>query len=558
MCTVATTVVCNAHWSDAQSRRGRAVKTLDDWLRDTTSASDPTAALEAAEDLAGDRAGELRTLLKHLDEHHAADRVRLRRVALRSAQSGVDEVAVSTVRAAGRVLVRTLGEAGEAERFFRAAGRQFATSPRRASWSRLVLAAHRLFDAPLIVNELADQALQHAQGRDERTALAVALHRIGRTSEAVGLLDALEAHPTPDAWALANAWRDVERPERAVAVLRAALQRDDPAEHLRVIQAFAGDGHSEQVTEAIAAADASATTADHWRGLARVLHRIDAGPDAVRARLERGVTAAVTAEERADLAAAYISLLRDAEAAQALGRVHQRPEPMDTSKRKPGDFPSDAAGLFDHLRSGLSSAQLGEIAAADWGMSYDEHLAALQHIVDTGRLQRPLPYEPAEVLALTRWSDGEGTDHLARAFACATLLLGDPDGHVNTWAPLVESALVLGQPALHLCESHAAWQWSVAYRPDGEASVAALWALAVLRVAQDPMDERLGWLVDQLAVAESCVRRLPAGGLAAHVLEFTVSAERWRHLTRTMLVPRRGVPAVARLLEVLGEGATQA
>jgi hypothetical protein len=80
----------------------------------------------------------------------------------------------------------------------------------------------------------------------------------------------------------------------------------------------------------------------------------------------------------------------------------------------------------------VDPGMLAEIAAADYGNDQAEHLAALQAIHSTTIVPSPLPWEPAEVLNLMRWSEpndpawapsGRGErGYIMRAYCCAVLL----------------------------------------------------------------------------------------------------------------------------------------
>src|SRR5207244_1506392 len=94
----------------------------------------------------------------------------------------------------------------------------------------------------------------------------------------------------------------------------------------------------------------------------------------------------------------------------------------------------------------------------DYGDRASEHRSELERIRKGVDLEKPLTWEPNEVLSLFRWSDFVSEKrlkqpeefHLARAFCCCALLL-IPDVHgnrepfdVDALAPLIESCLELG------------------------------------------------------------------------------------------------------------------
>lgn len=104
--------------------------------------------------------------------------------------------------------------------------------------------------------------------------------------------------------------------------------------------------------------------------------------------------------------------------------------------------PSDST-LWVWLRSRINDAMLEKIAAADYGMNFEEYLRVLKRIRDEpwssnevvvrpskGKAQIPLWYPALEVLELMRWSEPENSKqnsdqtigHLMRAFCCVVLL----------------------------------------------------------------------------------------------------------------------------------------
>lgn len=123
-------------------------------------------------------------------------------------------------------------------------------------------------------------------------------------------------------------------------------------------------------------------------------------------------------------------------------------------------YPPAQDALFSFLRPRVTDDMLSVVAKCDYGSSWEAHLAELERIRSGEDLDRPIGWEPNEVLCLFRWG-GEENDksfrdpvafHTALAFCCAALLRV-PD-HVenrslfesDTLAPLIESCLFLGEP----------------------------------------------------------------------------------------------------------------
>ena len=122
-------------------------------------------------------------------------------------------------------------------------------------------------------------------------------------------------------------------------------------------------------------------------------------------------------------------------------------------------FPASADLLLDVSRRQVDDGMLAEIAAADYGMDGDVHLAELRLIHDQGVIPAPLRWHPGEVLELIRWSNPEDPahkpgctgrrGHQMRAFACAALLLrgdgGRPRGRRGHVGPVPRQRQALGQ-----------------------------------------------------------------------------------------------------------------
>jgi hypothetical protein len=124
--------------------------------------------------------------------------------------------------------------------------------------------------------------------------------------------------------------------------------------------------------------------------------------------------------------------------------------------------------LRDWVAPRLDASMVEEIANADYGDDAAEHRRAIEELRHVRRLPGELPWHPAEVLALTRWSTVDGATlgasaarrpHLMRLFCClllvrATTAHGSP---VDSLTPLVESAVELGPDAVDAAASYLAW-----------------------------------------------------------------------------------------------------
>ncbi|WP_345682466.1 hypothetical protein [Novipirellula caenicola] len=112
--------------------------------------------------------------------------------------------------------------------------------------------------------------------------------------------------------------------------------------------------------------------------------------------------------------------------------------------------------------SHVDDAMRREIAAADYGQDFDEHLEQLTAI-RSGKILAPMRWEPKEVLELIRWSEPEDPTwspgstgdrgHWMRLFACGTLLRAAAEpanegyftGEDSTTVQLIDSAIKLGE-----------------------------------------------------------------------------------------------------------------
>lgn len=161
-------------------------------------------------------------------------------------------------------------------------------------------------------------------------------------------------------------------------------------------------------------------------------------------------------------------------------------------------FDPDPNALLAWLRPRIGDDMLAEIAAADYGMDLDEHLAALRRIRDDGAVLAPMGWEPKEVLELIRWSEPDDPTwkpgstgergHLMRTFACTALIraaaepanFGYFSGENQTVIQLIASVLTLGQDAQRATLQLLTWR--VLREPD-DPEERPFFALGVLLLA---------------------------------------------------------------------------
>lgn len=191
-------------------------------------------------------------------------------------------------------------------------------------------------------------------------------------------------------------------------------------------------------------------------------------------------------------------------------------DPLDAAVRATlAQFAPDPDALLAWLRPRIDDDMLAEIAAADYGMDADAHLAALRRIRDSGAVLVSLGWEPKEVLELIRWSEPEDPTwrpgstgergHLMRAFCCAALIRAAAEpanadtisGENQTVIQLIASALTLEPAAQRAALQLLAWRLLHALGDPEERPFFALGVL--LLVVALGLDERGAILCDLCA-----------------------------------------------------------
>jgi len=351
--------------------------------------------------------------------------------------------------------------------------------------------------------DLADLARAQVEQAGDMAAARALLERAETAALTAGG-DALRA-----LWSVAVVWKepvgDPGRARRTLELATAAAEDVGTLTSLAIAwRSLIGDGNA--IRAALARAETLADTAaawleaaEGWRDFGDSDRDRTWAPDDVRRCLEAAVAAdpPPTAEERVAIAAGFRRWLGDdARAAD----VAPPPASFDDAPRarRLGGFDARAQALLDAVRARITPRSLDRIAGADYGSNHRKHLDGLTELRDTGRFAPPLDWYPREVLELTRWSRGDKTDHVARAFACAVLALDWPAPETaqacdlgDVVAPLVESAWALGldEPL----EAHLAWLAEVV--PDAEPLGWAVLALILTLARRAPDDPRLPDLI---------------------------------------------------------------
>jgi hypothetical protein len=392
-------------------------------------------------------------------------------------------------------------------------------------------------------DDLCDVAVAWAECVDRETGVALLLEA-----------EALASNGSARPWTLANAWRSVDDPGAVHRVLDAAL-RDATSSEDAVHVASAWRSHQEvdEARRALRRAEELAATALEWLEIGESALDAGLGDDPVRHAVERAEALATDEDVRGRVSSAYKQWLNDEDAASRAGPRGVRPEALRERVRRLADWETSASGLFDWLRARATPDMLASIASADYGMNADRNLAALRDICETGLVPRRLGWEPHEVIALTRWSTGEGVDHLQRALCCVLLCLApdDLDELVTNGPILAESCMALGAEASRLAELFFAWRSETEESVDeddpdsiGPEQPIALLLLFLLHAAAVPDDPRLETLAHMLTEHPCYTIETVAGWIAG-----PMRPELWNELVDRILLPIKGThPAAARLL----------
>ena len=353
-------------------------------------------------------------------------------------------------------------------------------------------------------------------------------------------------------WMVAIAWRDDVRDDaraRQALALATAETHDIGTLTSLTVAWWSLFRDQEALRGALVRAETIASTAGDWLQVAEAYRdggdggregTWDAG--GVRRCLEASLEAAPSPEERMEIAAGFRRWLGEPARATQVAPARHVPEPVrhfeDWAHRDPH-------ALLDRARDLLPAEDLAAIASADYGSDYHKHLQALAEIHATGLVPTPLSWYPLEVLALTRWRQGEATDHGQRAFVCAVLALDRavPESRQagaldDILAPLVESAWALGLDS----ELEHLLVWLAEVIADHDECIWALLALVLSTARRAPADPRLPALVERLVDMESAAQdqRPAAGWLWRKYFDDPLCKPLWDALITEVLGAARG------------------
>ncbi|OJT16622.1 hypothetical protein BO221_49290 [Archangium sp. Cb G35] len=386
----------------------------------------------------------------------------------------------------------------------------------------------------------------------------------GDLEEARGLLEraerlSLERGDYRELWSIALKWSEsLHDKERARSLLELATTGTSDIQTLTALTiAWRSMFQDEDALRgALVRGETLARTLEDWLVLAEGYRD---GGDSSRegtwdpVGVQRCLEAALAAEpapsdpQREQLAVAFRRWLGDeARAAQLAPTMRSLESEAVPWRHFEGWEARDPRALLHRLRTRLRPEDLTAMANADYGSGAGKHHQALLEIQATGTFPLPLPWEPREVLELTRWTRGADTPHVRRAFACTVLALdvvlpiSQQMGELeDSLAPLLESAWALGLDAE--LEQLLVWLADVMEPAAGYAW--PLFALVLTLARRAPGDPRLGPLVAAFeAVEPEASDPHPDFGALLCATGNERYRDLWHELATEVLDPARGLP----------------
>ena len=456
------------------------------------------------------------------------------------AMAGTD---VGVYRSVSRIQRTRLSDPAAAARTLAAgAAALLAADPPTTDWCLLADGWERLGD-----HDAALDYLRHASASARTSADCCA----------VGELDRAEALATTvhDRIAIAKACDDAQDFDRLTANLAAAIDAiasvDDAVATMRALELF--DAGDDERTRCYAGSARYAKTASELIALSRIAptreesQRCLDAADPIAGPLERQRIAMLSRRPSGEWDDSRIPQLTPAEL-------------MPWSARSLG-WPHEPARLFDLLRARVDADTISEIAGSDYGMDIVEHTAALEQIV-AGRVPHPLAWHPLEVLQLTRWTEGDEIDHVARAFCTCVLSLDEAgptsmhDGNESTIPVLLHSCLVLGTEMIDAAIGfYAAFAGSCR---DPVVRAFAELAMVVAAAWRDADDPRIAEVVRRLIHEEPTLRKqavLVESGWLLGCTNFDQRHALFRALVQSVLAPVVGHhPQLTQLASLVAGG----
>jgi hypothetical protein len=511
-------------------------RTIDDWMRaagSETSADGVERVLrEAMADVT--HAYEWRIVVAGLDKLASVPAGVSREIAERTLAAGIAEREVWPIRDAAAIRARTLGDPGGARQALEAGVQMFEAAQRSPAvdaiaWRGPVRGYEWVLLGQAFATILQDPDASRAcleRGRDQARAIANAEDLLSIASAWAEHLDRdggiamiaeaerLAANGSARPWSIANAWHALGDLPAVHRVLDRALDRAaTAADALHVTHAWACYREVESARAAAVKAETLARGAADWLQLAEAAFDHALGDGTIRhalAAAERELASAneadaeAAADLRARIASAYHMWLGDDAAATRVGPRGLRPGAGRPPLHELPGHDASATALFDHLRASATAEMLEDIAKADYSMDHAKHLAALHDLVTSGVVPRVLAWEPHEVLALTRWSEGERTDHVARGLSCVLLCIApqDLDELITNGPILLDSCLALGAEATVLAAPFFAWLAEVSEDPEHTIALELLRLAYAARRPADPRAHDIAARIDPEQLAE--------------------------------------------------------
>ncbi|MEN0062118.1 MAG: hypothetical protein AAGA48_08185 [Myxococcota bacterium] len=511
-------------------------------VREATTAAEQARWLEAAARKADDSYG-LRALVRTLVELRSEDRETIARAVDRLVLAAGANADSWGLREAAQVRAGLLADpAGALEALQVAEAHIHQQHSATWGWTQLAEAYAELGETDEVRRCMEEARAAATDHHDTYTLVTQWAALLGDPKKAEAMLAEAESElplTASVAWSLANAWRTLGLPARADRLLGACLDRvEDTQSALTLVAARQSHRDPQGMAQALTRAEALADSAEDWFHVAEALADQNAPNTSVRRALEAAVEAEGASDWLEAVATGYRRWLSDEAAADALGIRGLRPGALGDPSDGFRGLEWSAEGLFDWVRAVVPPSSLQQIARADYGSDADKHLVALKEICQSGLLPRTLPWHPREVLALTRWSQGERVDHHARALSTTILSLYVEETELSdTLSYLVESCLQLGPKASEHADRFLVWACACTANSEFADNAAAPIALALLRLVRNPSDPLLPELTSALSQ-----------DVVDEMLRFCTAAKHWSELVEALAGPHLPHHEVAKSL----------
>ncbi len=331
------------------------------------------------------------------------------------------------------------------------------------AWSLLARHFHTIVGDLEAARQCLEQGAQRAQSVDDLCSIARAFGALLEDNpRANSLLQRAmplareAAGRTPQVlagfWTIASVLSALGETRSARTFLDEGLELAESVDGcVTLAQAWAGQSVDQETSarRCLERAESFASSSTDWLSIAEAYHGHAHDLAGCRKALERATVGADrTALSR--VAFGFAHWLSDAARAGAVAPRGVRPEDLVVRRKPLEGWHADSDSLLALLLAAVTDEALDSIADADYGYKRDDNRAALEDMRTSGLVPVPMVSPLHEVMALTRWSAGERSEHVGRALACTLLCLDvlHPDAFTEditeALASLVESCWKLG------------------------------------------------------------------------------------------------------------------